>query len=249
MRRKKGWMNLKVDKIVEETWDTKTFYFVDADDGTRQFDYIAGQYLTFRYDGIEAKPLVRSYTMSSSPCEPEYAACTVKRVEGGIISNWMCDELKEGSVLKARGPIGKFVYSPLFCNPDIVMVGAGSGVTPFISIIREYADKLGQEGCPKTMTLLVAYRSLKDLILWETIVSLREIPGVKIVTTLTRESATAHGFWDGRPNPEMLDQVVGNDYKDKTFLTCGPEAMMEMVVNHAVSKGVPPEHAMTESFF
>ncbi len=249
MRRKKGWMSLKIQKIVEETWDTKTFYFVDAEDGGRQFDYIAGQYLTFRYDNIAAKPLVRSYTMSSSPCQEGAVACTIKRVENGIISNWMCDELQEGDILKARGPIGKFVYSPEFCKPNIVMVGAGSGVTPFISILREYAHSLGQEGSPRTMTLLVAYRSLKDLISWDAITELRDIPGIKVVTTLTRENATDQGFWNGRPDPKMLDQVVENIYDDKTFLTCGPESMMEMVVNHATSQGVAPEHAMTESFF
>ena len=74
MRRKKGWMNLKIDKIVEETWDTKTFFFTDADDGDRPFDYIAGQYLTFRYDGVSDKPVVRSYTMSSSACEEGFSA-------------------------------------------------------------------------------------------------------------------------------------------------------------------------------
>ena len=66
-RRKKGWMNLKVSKIVSETHDTKTFYLEDADDGGLVFDYIAGQYLTFRFDTLSEKPIVRSYTMSSSP--------------------------------------------------------------------------------------------------------------------------------------------------------------------------------------
>ena len=249
MRRKKGWMNLKISKIVEETWDTKTFYFVDADDNEHAFDYIAGQYLTFRYDGVAEKPLVRSYTMSSSPLETEYSACTVKRVEGGVISNWMCDELKEGDVLKARGPIGRFVYSDKSCHKNIVMVGAGSGVTPFVSILREYADKLGQEGCPDSMTLLVAYRSKKDLICWDTLEALKGKENIKIVTTLTREDATAEGFLQGRPSPEMLDEVVGGDYSNTTFLSCGPEAMMDMFVNHSISKGVDKEHAQTESFF
>ena len=249
MRRKKGWMNLKINKIVDETWDTKTFYFIDADDNEHAFDYIAGQYLTFRYDGVQEKPLVRSYTMSSSPLEKDASACTVKRVEGGVISNWMCDELKVGDVLKARGPIGRFVYSDKSCNKNLVMVGAGSGVTPFISILREYADTLGQEGSPDTMTLLVAYRSKKDLICWDTIESLKGKSNIKIITTLTREDAKDEGFWHGRPDAEMLDKVVDGSYENSTFLSCGPEAMMDMVTEHAIEKGVPKEHAQTESFF
>ena len=51
-RIKRGWMNLKVERIDEETWDTKTFILVDADEGGRPFDYTAGQYLTFRFDDV-----------------------------------------------------------------------------------------------------------------------------------------------------------------------------------------------------
>lgn len=247
MRRKKGWMNLKIVDIKEETWDTKTFYFIDADDNEHSFDYIAGQYLTFRFDGVQAKPLVRSYTMSSSPCQQKFSACTVKRVEGGVISNWMCDQLKVGDVLKARGPIGKFVYNPELCNSHLVMVGAGSGITPFVSIAREYAQRLGSEGAPKKMTILAAFRSRKDLICWDELEALRDMEHLRIVTTLTREEAES--FWSGRPNPAMLDRLMGNDYKDTTFMTCGPEQMMDMVVEHTRSQGVPEEHAMTESFF
>ena len=248
MRRKKGWMNLKISKIVDETWDTKTFYFVDADDGLRPFDYIAGQYLTFRYDGISDKPLVRSYTMSSSPRQADFSACTIKRVEGGVISNWMCDTLKVGDVLKARGPIGKFAYFAESCHKHIVMVGAGSGVTPFVSMMREYQDCLGEAGCPEAMTLLVAYRSKKDLICWDCLEELNKIPNMKVITTLTREDASAEGFWQGRPSPEMLDKAVGDDYQNATFFTCGPEAMMSMVVKRCTEKQVEKEHIQLESF-
>ena len=77
-------MNLKVSKIVEETHDSRTF-FEDAEEGGRQFDYTAGQYLTFRFDDISTKPVVRSYTMSSSPIEKENIAVTVKEVENGFV--------------------------------------------------------------------------------------------------------------------------------------------------------------------
>lgn len=248
-RRKKGWMNLRVDKVIDETHDTKTFFLVDAEEGNRQFDYIAGQYLTFRYPGLDKKPLVRSYTMSSSPNEPDYCAVTVKRVEKGIVSNWMCDSLKEGDIIRGLGPIGKFVYDAKICNDHLIMVAAGSGVTPFISIIREYKDKLGQEGAPKSMTLLVAYRSKEDLILWKDIEDGLKVDGVKIVTTLTRENAESEGFLYGRPNKTMLANVIDGNYKNATFMTCGPEALMNMVVEHCIESGAAGDQVLQESFF
>ena len=81
-RVKRGWMPLKVDEVVDETHDTKTFLMSDADDGGRPFDFVAGQYLTFRFDDVAEKPVVRSYTMSGSPRQENQSIFTVKRVEG-----------------------------------------------------------------------------------------------------------------------------------------------------------------------
>lgn len=247
-RRKKGWMNLKVTRIDDETWDTKTFFFEDAQDGGCPFDYIAGQYLTLRFDGIAAKPVARSYTMSSSPIQEGSCALTVKRVEGGLVSNWMCDSLKVNDQVKALGPIGKFAYDPEKFRSHLIMLGAGSGVTPFVSMVRQYADTLGQPGSPERMTLLIAYRSKQDLILWEELERLKKIPGINIITTLTREDATAEGFLHGRPDDAMFDKVFAGTYGEGSYMTCGPEAMMDHFVEFLKKAGVPEEHIHLESF-
>jgi len=247
-RRKKGWMTLKVTRIEDETWDTKTFFLEDSVEGGCPFDYIAGQYLTLRFDKIAERPVARSYTMSSSPNQPGFSALTIKRVEHGLVSNWMCDSLKVGDEVKALGPIGKFCYDPNTFQPHLIMLGAGSGVTPFVSMVRQYADKLGQEGAPKEMTLLVAYRSKIDLISWDELRELNKIPGVNIVTTLTREDAQDEGFLHGRPDAQMFSRVLEGTYANSSYMTCGPEAMMELFVEFLKEKGVPPEHIHLESF-
>ncbi len=247
-RRKKGWMNLKVTEVIDETWDTKTFLMEDADEGSCPFDYIAGQYLTFRFDGISERPVARSYTMSSSPNQAGFAAVTVKRVDGGLVSNYFCDQVFPGAILKARGPIGRFTWDPARCRQQLVMVGAGSGVTPFVSILRAYANTLGQPGSPEKMTLLVAYRSKQDLICWKDLDALQKIPGIRVFTTLTREDARDEGFLHGRPDEAMLEGVCENTYEDATYMTCGPDALMKLVVEFLQKKGVPDQHIMLESF-
>jgi ferredoxin-NADP reductase len=247
-RIKRGWMNLRVDRIVDESWDTKTFYLVDADEGGRPFDYVAGQYLTFRFDDVAEKPLVRSYTMSSSPVEEGYSAFTVKRVEGGKISNWLCDTMKVGSVLRARGPIGKFVYDPKTDHGHLIMVAGGSGVTPFVSIMREYQDKLGREGAPQRMTLLVSYRSTQDLICWQALEAIRKVKGCEVFVTLSREDKTADGFWHGRIDDTQLAKAIGGAYQTATFMTCGPTAIMDHAAAHWRAAGVPDGHIKMESF-
>lgn len=247
-RRKKGWMNLRVSQIIHDTHDTDTFYLVDDDDGGRQFDYIAGQYLTFRFDGVGDKPVVRSYTMSSSPCQADFAAVTVKRVERGLISNWLCDHVKVGTVLRARGPIGRFVYEADKDAPHLFMVAAGSGVTPFVSIMREYAPHLGQAGAPKKMSLLVSFRSQADLICWEALAALKNYAGVQIYVTLSRENLPEAGFWHGRIDDTMLSKAIAGAYQDCTFMSCGPQAIMDLVGTHCRAHAVAPERIKTESF-
>ena len=248
-RVKRGWMNLRVTEVINETHDTDTFVMVDADEGGRLFDYIAGQYLTFRFDDIAEKPLVRSYTMSSSPLQLNSSAFTVKRVEKGLISNWLCDKVKVGTILRARGPIGKFCWDPAQDKPHLFMVAGGSGVTPFVSIMREFAGRCGTPGAPERMTLLVSYRSKEDLILWKDLEAINNSPNCKVLTTLSREDLTAEGFLYGRINEAMLKKVVGADFDGTTFMTCGPEVIMDLTVATCRAAGVADAQIKTESFF
>jgi ferredoxin-NADP reductase len=247
-RIKRGWMNLRVADVVRETHDTDTFILVDADEGGRAFDYTAGQYLTFRFDDVGPKPLVRSYTMSSSPNQPDFAAFTVKRVDQGVISNWLCDHVKVGSILRARGPIGKFVYDPTQDEGRLVMVAGGSGVTPFVSIMRAHVGSMGKPGSPKQMTLLVSYRSKEDLICWKELMQFKDVPGMAVYTTLSREDKTREGFWHGRITDEHIARAVGGSYADTTYMSCGPTAIMDHAVAHLRAAGVPEHRIKTESF-
>lgn len=241
-------MPLKVTKVIEENHDTKTLVMVNAEEGSRVFDYTAGQYLTFRFDELTSKPIVRSYTMSSSPCQEEFIAVTVKEVEDGFVSKHLCTNVHVGDILKARGPIGRFCYEQKSDHKNLTMIAAGSGVTPFVSILREYAPYLGKEGAPEKMRLFVSFRSTNDLICWEDLAHLQNHPNIEIVTTLSREDRRNDGFLFGRIDEPMLQHVIGEQCQETTFMTCGPEQMMDTVVSYVSSKKVSPEHMKTESF-
>jgi ring-1,2-phenylacetyl-CoA epoxidase subunit PaaE len=247
-RVKRGWMNLKVDKIILETPDTKTFVLVDADEGGRPWDYWAGQYLTFRFDGVAEKPIVRSYTMSSSTNQGEICAFTVKRVEKGLISNWLCDNIKVGDILRARGPIGRFIYEPEKDCKHLVMVAAGSGVTPFVSIMREYAGKLGTAGAPTRMTLVVSFRSRDDIILAKDLTDFAKISGCRVIVSLSRDPSAPAIYGQGRVTADLIVKSINDDFTDCTFMSCGPTAIMDLTGEVARSKKVPDAQIKNESF-
>jgi glycine betaine catabolism B len=261
-RVKRGWMGLRIDEIRDETPDTKTFIFVDPETGGRAFDYRPGQYLTFRYDSIAAKPIVRSYTMSSAPVDGDFAAVTVKRVEGGVVSNWMCDTLKVGDVLRARGPIGKFVYEPQNDESKLVFVAAGSGVTPFLSIMKEYSahratvEKTSSKKSVE-LVLLVSFRTPSDIICAAELEDLARRPGVRVQITLSRvpdndPAALQHSafgqIWKGRITSDQLAALCNDDFSATTFFTCGPEELMQSVAAFLREQGVAEKNIKLESF-
>ena len=247
-RVKRGWMSLKVVGLIEENHDTRTLILVNEEEQTRAFDYLAGQYLTFRFDSISEKPVVRSYTMSSSPVQSKTIAVTVKEVENGFVSNYLCRKVKIGDVLRARGPIGKFCYDPSMDHKHLKMVAAGSGVTPFISIMREFEARLGTEHAPLTMSLLVSFRSKNDLICWNELSKLQKNKNINIVVTLSRQEAVGEGFLYGRINEKMLSKFFQDSYSNTTYMTCGPEFMMQLTREHLLKQGVPEVDIKMESF-
>ena len=249
-RVKRGWMSLKVTRIFSDNDSTKTLYLEDAEEGGVQFDYNAGQYITFRFDSLSEKPVVRSYTLSSSPCEKDSIAVTVREVEDPFVSRSLCRDYKVGDILRARGPIGKFCYEEFKDHKHLVMIAGGSGVTPFVSILREYASCLGKQGAPEKMTLFVTFRNDKELMCWKTLENVCTKKNIEVITTLSRQEKIQEGttFIRGRVNESLMDKVLEGSYENKTFMTCGPTALMNMVVKHLTSNGVEEKHIKQESF-
>ena len=248
-RVKRGWMKLRVTKIEEDNPSTKTLHLVNEEEDNCAFDYIPGQYLTFRFDSLSEKPVVRSYTMSSSPCQTEAVAVTVREVEDPFISKHLCREVKEGDTLKARGPIGRFVYEPKKDHDHLVMVAGGSGVTPFVSIMREYSPHLGNDGFPRRMTLFVTFRSDDELMCWEDLEKIKSAEGCDVIVTLSRqETMPSSDFVKGRVNEALLEEKLEGNYHDKTYMTCGPDGLMNMVKEFLPKHGVASEHIKFESF-
>ena len=99
--------SLKVIDIRRESSDSKTFVFKQP--GLRKIKYRAGQFLTLILS-IAGRRYRRAYSLSSSPSLNHNLCITIKRVPGGVISNYLFDKCKEGDIIEVMGPLGEFVY-------------------------------------------------------------------------------------------------------------------------------------------
>jgi uncharacterized protein YcbX/ferredoxin-NADP reductase len=128
---------LRCVAVVDETHDFRTFRF-QMEPG-EAIDYKPGQFITLLLD-IDGQTVRRNYTISSTPSRPHHISVTVKRVEGGHISNWLHDTLKPGDTIRSLGPNGRFHLAAAGSAGRLLLLSAGSGITPMMSMLRFIAD-------------------------------------------------------------------------------------------------------------
>ena len=233
-------IDLRLSLITTEMKDVKTFRLVSASGHLPPFE--AGQYinLSVNIDGIITS---RPYSMSSPPSQTSCYEVTVKREENGFVSNFMLDRLKEGDALVSTGPAGEFRYNPLFHGEDLVMIAGGSGITPMMSMIREFTNR----GSQKKIHLIYSSRTPSDVIFNEELTSLdTQYPNFTFTSVITRPEQGYEGI-TGRVSPAMLKELLG-DLTPKTFYVCGPGTLCDDVRAHLLSLGVRPGRVRREIF-
>lgn len=122
------------------------------------FFFKPGQFVTLELE-IEGKPVMRSYTISSSPSVPYSFSITVKRVPGGLVSNFLHDTMHEGAELPVHGPVGLFNAID-FPAQKVLYLSGGVGITPVMSMARWFYDTNGNVD----MVFVHSARSPKDII-------------------------------------------------------------------------------------
>ena len=127
-------MRLKLQEAIPESASTRTYRFLRTDGPVPRFR--AGQYVAiqFEIDGIRTS---RPYSLSSAPGDP-YLDLTVRLRPGGLVTRYLFEAVKPGAEFDSSGPMGWFCHEPLIDGNDLVFLAGGSGVTPFLSMLRDF---------------------------------------------------------------------------------------------------------------
>ena len=231
-----GTINLKVRDIIEETHDCKTFRLVGEE--LLLFSYKPGQFITFILN-IDGQEVRRAYSMSSSPSRPHLLEVTIKRVPGGLVSNWFCDHVKLGDVLTIKGPTGKFTCFNYPSN-KMLFIGAGCGITPILSMSRWIVDTASNVN----VKLLASFKSPPDIIFRKELEMLSTRSRDFHVGVTVTSGWHSTEFWTGftgRVNEHMLNMFVPDIHERDIFL-CGPEPFADNVkkllrdINYDISR-------------
>ena len=221
------------------THDTRTLRFQIPSE--KRFCAKPGQFLTFQWM-VDGQRVPRSYTISSSPVHENYVEITPKRMENGCVSVYLNEQAKPGLVVEACGPYGQFYFNETL-HKSIVLIAAGSGITPMISMLS-YIDDLK---LANPVRLLYCVRTRADIIFQGELERLgRSLPHFTYEVCLSRPDQNWKGH-SGRLTEEIVSQNMA-DLDSPTFFLCGPKGFMDSAHQILSTLGINESRILQESF-
>jgi ferredoxin-NADP reductase len=210
----------RVVEVRDETHDVKTFV---VRPNARFPAYRPGSFVTLQLS-IGGRALERSYSLSSAPAQAGLIAFTVKRVPGGLASNWLSDHVRPGDVLSLSPPAGQFVL-PRELPSKLVMISAGSGITPLMSMLRQ----LVAERATTQITFLHFARSPRDLIFHDELVALARAASNVQLTFCVEQADEGWTGPRGRFSLALLESIAP-EFRALPIYLCGPSGFMRGVM-------------------
>ncbi|ANH67487.1 NO-inducible flavohemoprotein [Mitsuaria sp. 7] len=133
-----GWRGQREMVVARKERESEliTSFYLEPADGQPLPPFHPGQYLTLVLD-IDGKTVRRNYSLSDAPGKPWYRV-SIKREDGGLVSNWMHDMAEVGSRLNAQAPAGEFTLDAAATRP-LVLVTGGVGITPAMAMLESAA--------------------------------------------------------------------------------------------------------------
>jgi ferredoxin-NADP reductase len=193
-------------------------------------DHLPGQHYVIRLTAPDGYRAQRSYSLASSPGDP-LVEFFVERLDDGEVSTYLADVVQPGDQLEVRGPIGGwFVWDG---TTPALLVGGGSGVVPFLAMLRE-ARRLGRT---ELLRIAVSSRTLVEL------PYAMELMDAGALIVLTREP-----YGDRAAARLMGDELMALWEPGRTAYVCGSARFAEAASQLLVDVGVPDHDIRVERF-
>lgn len=241
-----------IDKNTE-THDTVSIKLADLTESLL-FQFKPGQFINLGVE-IDGKMEFRAYSISSINGD-DYVQLTIKRVEGGKVSNYIVDSLLPGDTVQALPPTGDFNcidHPPAQRegSAKTLLISAGCGITPVYSMAKHWLHHEGQENETKQerdvdIAFLHIARSPAETIYFDQLETLDAVyPQFHLKLLLKNRQGTSHP--QGRLNAEWLQELVP-DFRERTVYLCGPSQFMQDVQGYLTDLGFDIANFYQESF-
>lgn len=238
---------LKIADVRQEIEDAVSIAFEVPENLHTAYYYKPGQYVTMRTE-INGEEVRRSYSICSAPHENELRVA-IKRVKGGLFSNYANENLKAGDTIDVMTPLGNFT-TDITDNHEktYVFFAGGSGITPILSLIKTV---LVQE--PNSfVTLIYGNRKINSIIFKEQIDFLKNVylTRFNVIHILSEEylgNDMQYGLMDKAKTDQLNEFFLKQEKIDEAFI-CGPQPMILAIQEKLLAYGMPEKTVHVELF-
>jgi len=238
---------LKVAELVDETAEARSIRFIVPEELRETFLFKPGQHLTLKAE-IGGEDVRRNYSLCVAPQDHQLMV-TVKRISGGVFSNWANDSLKPGDEVEVMAPHGSFTWAfQAGAANHYVGFAGGSGITPVLSLLK---TALLTE--PESrFTLFYGNRDSNSIIFLEALAQLKNRFMDRLeVHHFLAEEAEEFELFNGMLDRAKCDEILATliDPADvAAFFICGPGPMMDAAEEALLAWGISKELIHLERF-
>ncbi len=238
--------SLTISAIKKETPNSVSIEFEIPSALQSEYRFLPGQYITIKHQ-LNGSEVRRAYSIYTKPNGSHFAV-GIKKVKDGSFSVFANESLSVGESLEIATPEGNFYHDPIqSAQNDYMAFAAGSGITPVLSIIHSILESEPNS----RLVLLYGNQSLEETMFHNNLSELlAEYPDrfkVEYIFSRRKEDNAFQGRID-RPVVNYLLKNKLADYDFSKFFLCGPEAMIEIVTETLVERGISKDHILFELF-
>ena len=238
---------LTISHVTPETDSAVRVGFVIPEALSDQFKFRSGQYLTLR-TSIDGELVSRSYSICV-PAESDALEVAVKRVDGGVFSNFANDRLVAGAELEVMPPQGNFCIDPSpGAKADYLFIAAGSGITPMMALMQSVL--LNERG--STVTLIYGNQRTATIMFRQKLAFMKNqymerFQWVNVLSREEQEAPVLNGRIDNKKGAQLQNGIIDIRRFDK-FMLCGPESMISEVSRGLTELGIDDSSISYELF-
>lgn len=193
---------------------------------------------------LPAPPLKRAYSLGSTPTRGGTLSTMVKEMPGGYMSRYLVRDLRVGDPVQISGPLGHFILPTEETPGDILLIGAGSGITPLMGMLRYAKDT----HMPRNVHLLYSNKTPDDIIYRDELDRLAQEPGLTVTHTITRPDPK--NPWEGRTGriDKNLLEELRLEVPGRHIYICGSLVFARSMKELLLELGARPEHIKLEAY-
>ena len=224
-------------------------YVFLRDDG-EPLDYIPGQFIQVHFQYADGTSTKRSYSLATIHDHAlgagETVEIAVSYVPGGAATA-LFEGLNEGDPILASGPFGRFCLMPADANRRYLLIGTGTGVTPYRAMLPQLETLIRERGIE--VVLLFGARTPDELLYGDEFRAFAERePSFRFIPCFSRElPADPHPDVRQGYVQQFLAEFSPSPDGDIAYL-CGNPNMVDSCFEALKEYGLPVPHIRREKY-